>query len=63
MLVQSFSPDSRWHDDFEAFAAAISTATTMGGVARVPSVQSPSVHMGWCIGDQRHRAAVLEGAA
>ena len=62
MLVQSFSQDSRWFDDFEAFASAIGTAAAKGSVAKVPSVQSPVLYMGWCSGDQRHRAAVLEGA-
>lgn len=62
MLVQSFSPDSRWFDDFEAFASAIGSTAAKGSVATIPSVQAPTVYMGWCSGDQRHRAAVLEGA-
>ncbi|MBK8697715.1 MAG: hypothetical protein IPN17_37065 [Deltaproteobacteria bacterium] len=62
MLVQSFSPDSRWFDDFEAFASAIGSVAAKDAVAKVPSVQSPALYMGWCRGDQRHRSAVLEGA-
>lgn len=62
MLVQSFSPDSRWFDDFEAFASAIGSKPARDAVARIPSVQSPALYMGWCSGDQCHRAAVLEGA-
>jgi len=62
MLVQSFSPDSRWFDDFEAFASAIGSVAVKNGIAPVPSVQSPALYMGWCSGDQRHRSAVLEGA-
>ncbi|MBK6534082.1 MAG: hypothetical protein IPF99_32275 [Deltaproteobacteria bacterium] len=61
MLVQSFSPDSRWFDDFGAFASAIGSVAAKDAVAKVPSVQSPAL-MGWCRGDQRHRSAVLEGA-
>lgn len=62
MLVQSFSPESRWFDDFEAFASAIGSVPARDAVARVPSVQSPTLYLGWCSGDQCHRAAVLEGA-
>ena len=58
MLVQSFSPESRWFDDFEAFAAAIGAEASKGALAKVPSVAVPPLYLGWCAGDQRHRSAL-----
>jgi len=54
MLIQSFSPKSRWFGDFSAFAAALGTSAERGTVARVPSVTEPPLYVGWCSGDQRH---------
>ena len=58
MLVQSFSPESRWFDDFTAFVTALGTSGGRGTVTSVPSATNPALYVGWCAGDQRHRSPV-----
>ena len=58
MLVQSFSPESRWFEDFAAFVSALGTAGERGAVTKVPSAKAPSLYVGWCAGDQRYRLPV-----
>jgi hypothetical protein len=60
MLVQSFSAESRWLDDFQRFAAEIGAPVQPGAVAAVPSVDAPPLYVGWCFGDQRHRAPLQD---
>ncbi len=60
MLVQSFSPESRWFEDFSAFAGALGASTSRDGVAVVPGSTRPRLYLGWCAGDQRHRAPLLQ---
>lgn len=62
MLVQSFSPEARWFDDFRAFASALGAAVAAGAVGCVPSACAPALYVGWCAGDQRHRSPVVEDA-
>ncbi len=62
MLVQSFSPESRWFNDFQAFAAALGASVAVGAVAPVPSAQAPALYLGWCAGDQRHRSPIVQDA-
>ena len=59
MLIQSFSPESRWFDDFAAFAAALGASAQSGGVASGPHLKAPRLYLGWCAGDQRHRLPVV----
>ena len=58
MLVQSFSPESRWFEDFAAFLAAMGASGTRGGVTAVPGLDAPRLYLGWCTGDQRHRLPI-----
>jgi hypothetical protein len=58
MLVQSFSAKSSWQEDFETFASAIGAPTGPGSVARVPSVSSPDLYIGWCAGDKKHLSPI-----
>jgi hypothetical protein len=58
MLVQSFSPDSRWFEDFAAFVVALGASGGRGAVTLVPGDNMPRLYLGWCAGDQRHRLPV-----
>ena len=48
MLVQSFSQEARWAEDFDAFATAVRAPAPRGTVARVPSVAGRALYIGWC---------------
>lgn len=50
MLVQSFSPESMWFEDFEAFSAALGAKVAKGALAQVPALSKPTLFVGWCSG-------------
>ena len=56
MLVQSFSPTSKWHDDFEAFARLFGEPPAKGSVTLIGNHGGIALYIGWCVGDQRFRA-------
>ena len=56
MLVQSFSPTSKWHDDFEAFATLFGAAPAKGALTLIGTHRGIALYIGWCVGDQRFRA-------
>lgn len=58
MLVQSFSPESRWFEDFAAFVAVLGASGGRGEVTVVPGIKRPRLYLGWCAGEQRHRLPV-----
>ncbi len=58
MLVQSFSPTSRWFDDFRAFAEVVGASAGPGSVAAVPSVAKPRLFLGWCSGDAKYLSGI-----
>ena len=62
MLVQSFSPDSRWREDFEAFAAAISSNRITDDLYEVERGDSPRLIIGWCKGAQEFLSVELPSA-
>lgn len=62
MLVQSFSPEVRWRDDFQAFASALGAPKDTGKPLEVPRHDSPSLFLVWCKGDPRHRDVDLRAA-
>ena len=59
MLVQSFSPDSRWREDFEAFAAAINSKRVTDDLYEVELGQRPRLIIGWCKGAEEFLSAEL----
>ena len=59
MLVQSFSPGSRWREDFEAFAAAISSKRVTDDLYEVDLGGSPRLMIGWCKGAQEFLSVKL----
>jgi len=55
MIVQSFSPESRWLGDYQRFCRALGVSSTTGVAQPVPDQSSPRLFLGWCSGDQRFR--------
>jgi hypothetical protein len=62
MLVQSFSPDARWRDDFLEFASAMGCKPEGERPMPVPDHDRPSLYLAWCAGDQQYREADLREA-
>jgi hypothetical protein len=60
MVVQSFSAEVRWHEDF---AEALGAGPIGVGMARaLPGHDRPKVFLAWCCGDQRFSAVDLRVA-
>ena len=59
MLVHSFSPDSRWREDFEAFAAAIGGNRVTDDLYEVERGDGPRLIIGWCKGAQEFLSVEL----
>ncbi|MGE0441444.1 MAG: hypothetical protein AB7S39_13235 [Gemmatimonadales bacterium] len=49
MMVQSFSQDAAWFDDFTAFGTALGVRVATGSVARVGARTGPALYLGWCL--------------
>jgi hypothetical protein len=62
MLVHSFSPDSRWREDFEAFAAAIGGKRVTDDLFEIELGQSPRLTIGWCKGAEEFLSVELPSA-
>ena len=58
MLVHSFSPTSRWLDDFQAFARLFHAEAEPGRLLLLGTRGGMPLYAGWCAGDQRFRAPV-----
>lgn len=61
MLVHSFSPESRWRDDFEAFAAAVDGNRLTDDMYEIELNQGPRLIIGWCKGAEEFLSAELPG--
>jgi hypothetical protein len=61
MLVHSFSPDSRWREDFEAFAAATGGHRVTDDLYEVELSESPRLIIGWCKGAEEFLSVELPG--
>lgn len=53
MLIHSFSPTRRWHDDFSAFCEAMEAIEVSNDLYVVPDFDSPRLYLAWCVGDER----------
>jgi hypothetical protein len=66
MLVHSFSPDSRWREDFEAFAEAISGKRVTDDLFEIEIEielgQGPRLIIGWCKGAEEFLSVELPSA-
>lgn len=63
MVVQSFSPESRWHDDFLAFVRALGGVPSDRGAVEIPGLTEPKLFLAWCRGGDQHRLADLSTLA
>lgn len=62
MLVQSFSPESKWRDDFDAFCAGHACRELAPGLFEILGIDGPRLIVGWCKGDAKHLDAELPSA-
>jgi hypothetical protein len=62
MIVQSFSPEDRWREDFRAFASALGTPRESGQPLKIAGHLHPTLYLAWCKGDLRHRDVDLRVA-
>ncbi len=53
MLVHSFSPKSRWREDFSAFCSAMGTESVTPDLFVVTSFNTPRLYLAWCAGNTR----------
>ena len=58
MLVHSFSPTSKWFEDFQTFAALFGLQARIGALAAVGIRRDLPLFIGWCSGDQGFREDV-----
>jgi len=54
MLVHSFSPLSRWRNDFEAFCQALGCAPLSEDLCEVPNIEGARLILGWCKGNEKY---------
>ena len=59
MLVHSFSPESRWREDFEAFAGALNVSCLTDDLCEVELGQGPRLIIGWCKGAEEFLSVEL----
>jgi hypothetical protein len=59
MLVHSFSPESRWREDFEAFAAALGGSRLTDDLYEIELGQRPRLIIGWCKGAEEFLSVEL----
>jgi hypothetical protein len=62
MIVQSFSPESRWLSDYQRFCRVLGVEGPVGAIAPVPGRTGPRLFLGWCSGDQRFRTVDLRSS-
>ncbi len=62
MLVHSFSPNSRWREDFEAFAEAIGGNRITDDLCEIGLSKNPRLIIGWCKGAEEYLSVELPGA-
>jgi len=62
MLIHSFSPISRWREDFESFCQALDCRSNSADLREVPGIQGPRLLLGWCAGQEKFLEADLPSA-
>jgi hypothetical protein len=62
MLVQSFSPSSKWLGDFQAFARLFRAEAAPGRLLFVGKRHGIPLYIGWCAGDQKFREEIIAPA-
>ena len=62
MLVQSFSSESKWRGDFDAFCAGHACRELAPGLFEILGIAGPRLIVGWCKGDARYLDVELPSA-
>jgi hypothetical protein len=62
MLVHSFSQESKWRDDFEAFCQGLGCASLSHDLYEVLNIQGPRLILGWCKGNEKYLGVELPSA-
>ncbi|MDO9475376.1 MAG: hypothetical protein Q7L07_01600 [Pseudohongiella sp.] len=62
MLIQSFSPESKWSEDFSAFCAGHLCTQLAPGVYEIQGIKGPRLIVGWCKGNAKYLYAELPSA-
>lgn len=62
MLVQSFSPESKWRDDFDAFCSGLKSKNIADGMYEILGIAGPRLFIGWCKGDPKYLNVELPSA-
>jgi hypothetical protein len=62
MLVHSFSPESRWSEDFSAFCAGHTCRELAPSVYEISGIVGPRLIVGWCKGDAKYLNVELASA-
>lgn len=63
LLIHSFSPISKWRDDFEAFCSAMGAESVSANVRRVSRFDRPALFLIWCSGDSRFLTSFPAGGS
>ena len=53
MLVHSFSPTARWHEQYTDFCKAMGATTLSEHIYVVPRFDVPKLYLAWCAGDKK----------
>lgn len=62
MLVHSFSPASKWRDDFEIFCHGLGCISLSNDLYEVPNIEGPRLILGWCKGNEKYLDIELPSA-
>ncbi len=62
MLVQSFSPISKWRDDFDAFADSVAIRTLTPDLHELQATDNTRLLIGWCSGSAEFLKTELPNA-
>jgi len=62
MLVHSFSQDSMWRNDFDAFCQELGCTSLSQDLLEVPNIKGPRLILGWCKGNEKYLSVDLPSA-
>lgn len=62
MLVHSFSQDSKWRGDFEAFCGELNSKSISEDLWEISGINGPRLIIGWCKGDEKYLGINLPSA-
>jgi len=62
MLVHSFSPESKWRKDFEAFCHGLECTSITQDLCEVRGIEGPRLILGWCKGNEKFLHVELPSA-